>query len=469
VKKAPRLWGAFESSKAKKTRKAKSALTRLALYIVYFLAFYLPLEDFLLKWVPVPYEVYLALRQVPDALVIVAAGIAVGARTFQTTRFCLIGRWADGLLVLFVFSAYSSVLLQGGSVLEATLNLKALLRYVLVVYVLVNIPVDRRVAQTIFRIVSASLLVQFVVSAIQLVGPLEVDAFFLPRIEETEVAGTQLKSTAHKEVERGYIFGTMTNTISYGGFLLVGLATYLTRFEREYVPLRYWGMVGVILFLAFMSGSRAVTIAVLLLVVIHQYWLGRLKRLTLTGLSIAPLLVPVSMVVSLGVTDTYFFEIFSASYVEQAMDQRLGIVALVVPYFLSSLNLTDVLFGLSADRQILDRVISDMFNVPLNLVSEVATIEDVYWAALVVYYGLIGFSLLTGFFWAVGRKVQSILQRTDDAVLRRLARIAILLLAVAVPLNFLGQFFEVRQFSFYIWLFVGASISYSRVQAETGQ
>jgi LPXTG-motif cell wall-anchored protein len=434
-------------------------VSRIARNIVFFLALYLPLEDFLLKWVPVPYEVYLAMRQIPDALVIVAAGIAVGARIFQTTRFRLIGRGADVLLVLFVLSAYGSVLLQGGSVLEATLNLKALLRYVLVVYTLVNIPMDRETATTMFRVVYASVLIQLVVSAIQLAGPIEVDSIFLPRIEEQEVAGTQFKSTAHKEVERGYIFGTMTNTISYGGFLLVGLGLYLTRFRRKDLPIRYWVVVGLALFLSFMSGSRAVTIAVLLLTAAHQYMLGRLKRLTLIGLFLTPLIIPLSMVVSVGLTDTYFFEIFSQQYVDKAMEQRLGIILLVLPYFVSSLGSLDILFGLSADRQILDQVISDMFDVPLLLVQEIATIEDVYWAALLVYYGVVGFALLGGFFWVVLRRVQTIYHQAEDATVKRVAQIALLLFVVAIPLNFLGQFFEVRQFSFYLWTFVGMGLS----------
>lgn len=434
-------------------------MSRIARNIVFFLALYLPLEDFLLKWVPVPYDVYLALRQIPDALVIVAAGIAVGARTFQTTRFHLIGRGADVLLVFFVLSAYSSVLLQGGSLLEATLNLKALLRYVLVVYTLVNVPMDRETATTIFRVVYASVLIQLVVSAIQLVGPMEVDSIFLPRIEDEEVAGTQLGSTALKEAERGYIFGTMTNTISYGGFLLVGLGTYLTQFRRKNIPIRYWVVVGLALFLSFMSGSRAVTIAVILLTAAHQYILGRLKRLTLIGLFLTPLIIPLSMVVSVGLTDTYFFEIFSQQYIDKAMEQRLGVILLVLPYFVSSLGSLDILFGLSADRQILDQVITDMFDVPLLLVQEIATIEDVYWAALLVYYGVVGFGLLGGFFWAVLRRVQTIYRWAEDATAKRVAQIALLLFVVAIPLNFLGQFFEVRQFSFYLWMFVGMSIS----------
>lgn len=441
-------------------------MNRLALNIVLFLTLYLPVEDFLLKWVPVPYPVYLALRQIPDALVIVAAGIAVGARTFKTTRFRRIGRAADALLVLLVVSAFTSAVLQGGNLLTATLNLKALLRYVLVIYVLLNVEMGRREVRTFMRFVYVSLIGQFIVSAIQLVGPIEVDSIFLPRIEDTEVAGTTFQSTADDEAQRGYIFGTMTNTISYGGFLLVGLALHVTRYVRERPLLQYWGMALLMLFLAFMSGSRAVTIATVLLVGADHYFDGQFGRFVRKGLYAAPLLIPVLLLAGVDLTDNYFFEIFSGAYIDTAMEQRLGIVLLVLPFFLSALGPIDILFGLSADREILNQFLSDMLDVPKLLVEQVATIEDVYWISLLVYYGLIGFALFSGFVGSVVRQLGRLWRETTDALERRLVQTTLLLFVVAIPLNFLGQFFETRQFSFYLWAFVGVTLSYAAHRQE---
>ena len=433
---------------------------RIALRIVYFLILYLPLEDFLLKWVPVPYPVYLALRQVSDGLVLVAAGIAIAARTYTTTRFRILGRAADSLLVLFVVSSFASVFLQGGDVLTAVLNLKALLRYVLVVYVLLNVEVGRREARTVLRLVYVSFGIQLLVSAVQLAAPIEIDSIFLPRIEEQEVAGTQFKSTAHKEVERGYIFGTMTNTISYGGFLLAGLATFVTRYLRRRTAV-YWGLVLVTLFFAFMSGSRGVTIATVLLVGADHYFDGQFGQFVRVGFYAAPLLIPAILFAGVDLTNIYFFEIFTGWYIEQAMEQRLGIVLLVLPHFLSGLTVVDLLFGLSADRAILDQFVSDMFDVPKLLVEQIATIEDVYWVAILVYYGFIGFTLFGGFFVSVIRHVHTVYEQATDALERRMAQISLLLFVVDVPLNLLAQFFESRQFSFFLWLFAGVSLSYA--------
>ncbi len=433
----------------------------IALRIVYFLVLYLPLEDFLLKWIPVPYPVYLGLRQVSDVLVLVAVGVTLGTRLRSTRRYRIIGRGADLCLVSFLVLALVTVIARGGDVLVTVLNLKALLRYVLLAYVLLNLRVEREEVYTFLRLIYVSLGIQLVVSLIQLVGPVSVDQFFFPRVRVTEVAGVQFKSTAIREAEKGYIFGTMTNNIAYGGFLLVGLATYVTRYIRDRRDLFYWGAVAVFLLLAYMSGSRAVTFAVVLLVGVDHYLSGEtgrfLKVSTLTFFPLA-LLVVLSGV---NLTDLHVFEIFSAEYLRTAMTQRLGILLEVLPQFLSELRIADVLFGLSPDRSILNRFVSNLASIPAGLSGNVQGIEDVYWVALPVYYGLVGLALFGGFLVSIFGHLYRIARWGKEILERRLARIALLLLVVAIPLNLIGQYFETRQFSFYLWLLVGVSLSFT--------
>ncbi|WP_263808571.1 hypothetical protein [Salinibacter sp.] len=436
-------------------------MRRIALQIIYFLVMYLPLEDFLLKWIPVPYPVYLGLRQMSDVLVLVAVAITIGIRLRSTRRFRIIGRGADLFLGAFVVLALGTVVARGGDVLITVLNLKALLRYVLLMYILLNLRIERTEVYTFLRLIYVSLGIQLVVSLAQLVGPVSVDQFFFPRVRDTEVAGVQFKSTAYKEAERGYIFGTMTNTISYGGFLLVGLATYVTRYIRNRRDLFYWGTVAVFLFLAYMSGSRAVTFAVVLLVGGDHYFSGETGRFLKTN---ALIFFPLALLIVLSgvnLTDLHVFEIFSAEYLRIAMKQRLGILLDVLPQFLSELRVVDVLFGLSPDRTILNRFVADMTEVPAVLIGNVAVIEDVYWAALPVYYGVLGLALFGGFLLLIFGQVYRIARWGKELLERRLARIALLLLVVAIPLNLIAQYFETRQFSFYLWLMVGVSLSFT--------
>lgn len=444
-------------------------MRKLALRIVYFLVLYLPLEDFLLKWVPVPYPVYPGLRQISDGLILVMVAITIGMRLRSTRRFRIIGRGADLCLGAFVILALGTVVAREGNVLYTVLNLKALLRYVLLLYVLLNLRVKRTEVYTFLRLIYVSLGIQLMVSLIQFVGPVSIDQFFFPRVRDTEVAGVQFKSTAIRETEKGYIFGTMTNNISYGGFLLVGLTTYVTRYIRDRRDLFYWGVVAVFLVLAYMSGSRAVTFAVVLLVGVDHYLSGETGRfLQVSILTVFPLALLVFLS-GVTLTDLHVFEVFTAEYLRVAMMQRLGILLEVLPQFLTELRVADVLFGLSPDRAILNRFVADMVEVPTVLTGNVAVIEDVYWVALPVYYGLVGLTLFGGFLVLIFGQLYRIAWWGKELLERRLARIALLLLVVSVPLNLIGQYFETRQFSFYLWLMVGVSLSYTYTRTVTDQ
>lgn len=445
-------------------------MRRIALRIVYFLVVYLPLEDFLLKWLPVPYPVYLGLRQVSDVLVLVAVAIAVGTRLRSTHRLRLIGRGADLCLGAFVLLALGTVVARQGNMLYTVLNLKALLRYTLLVYILLNLRVERAEIYTFLRLIYVSLGLQLLVSLLQLVGPISVDQFFFPRVQNTEVAGVQFKSTAIREAERGYIFGTMTNTISYGGFLLVGLATYVTRYIRDRRALFYWGTVATFFVLAYMSGSRAVTFAVVLLVGIDHYLSGQTGQFLRAGtLTFLPLVL-LATLLGINLRELHVFEVFSAEYLRVAMTQRLGILLEVLPQFLSDVQAVDVLFGLTPDRTLLNRFLTDLSEVPAVLTGgNAAVIEDVYWVALPVYYGVIGLGLFGGFLTSIFRHLHRITRWGNGPLERRLARMALLLLLVALPLNLIGQYFETRQFSFYLWLFVGLSLAYSHTERLRNQ
>jgi hypothetical protein len=161
--------------------------------------------------------------------------------------------------------------------------------------------------------------------------------------------------------------------------------------------------------------------------------------------------------------------VFTAEYLRVAMMQRLGILLKVLPQFLTELRVADVLFGLSPDRAILNRFVADMVEVPTVLTGNVAVIEDVYWVALPVYYGLVGLTSFGGFLVLISGQLYRIAWWGKELLERRLARIALLLLVVSVPLNLIGQYFETRQFSFYLWLMVGVSLSYTYTRTVTDQ
>ena len=422
--------------------------------IVLGLAFYLPLEDFLLKWLPVSDFAYLALRQLPDLLTLSAVVLVLVARLVSGERVRRLGGWIDAALLALVGAAAVAVGLNDASPMAALLNLKALLRYVLVAYVLVNVPVDEERIQRLFHVVLAAVGIQMGVAALQLVGGEQVVSFFLPPSTEASFAGLELQFTATWEAARGRVFGTIGQTVGFAGFMIVGLAIWTTT-EGER-PLRYWG--GVLLFGAFLylSGSRTALFVGFLLVVLQQFLAGRASTSVALG-TLAAAAAGIAVALSgVDLTQTEVFSVFTQRYLEIAARQRLGIVVDILPEFLASVSLPRIAFGFSGDPAVIEGFVAAMFNAPESIVRQVGIIEDVYWGAIVIYYGLVGFAAMA---YVVGRSAYEALRmrltHRDERFARELATVALVLLAAAVPLNVAGRTFEVRQFSFYLWTTVG--------------
>lgn len=427
--------------------------------IVLGLAFYLPLEDFLLKWLPVSDFTYLALRQAPDLLTLVAAGVVVAAKLTAGDRVRVVGRRVELALLGLVGVAFFSVGLNGSSLMPAVLNLKALLRYVLILYVLINVPIDEARVRRLVGVVLAAVAIQMAVAAVQFVGGPEVASFFLPQSTEASFAGLQLHFTATWEVGRGRVFGTMGQTVGFAGFMIVGLAVWITTESRRLV--RYWAGVLVFGLFLYLSGSRAALFTGFLLVLVHQYLAGYASATFLVG-ALAACAVGVSVLLAdVGLAGTEIFSVFTERYLEIAAEQRLGVIISVLPEFVTSVDLQRMLFGFSADPAVIEAFIAGMFNAPRTLVRQVGIVEDVYWGAIVLYYGLAGFASMAYVVGSLGYEAYGIRKQNESRRLpRELATVGLLLLTAAVPLNLVGRAFEVRQFAFYLWAGVGLALAY---------
>lgn len=431
----------------------------VAYRIVLGLAFYLPLEDFLLKWLPVSDFVYLALRQLPDLLVLVAVGLVVSARMAGGGRFRVIGRGADVALVLFVLVAAASASLNGANAAAALLNLKALLRYVLVVYVLLNVPLDERRLQSVFGAVLVGVGIQGLVAGVQAVFGQQVTSFFLPPSTEVTVGGLHLEFAATWEAARGRVFGTMGQTVAFAGFMVVGLSVWLVT-QKGRRSMRYWGGVLGFIALLYLSGSVASLITGVGLVVIFEALRGNVGLKAILGVMGAGMAVILLTLTPVALGQTELGEVFTERYISIAMNQRLGVIVLVLPEFVASLDVQQILLGMSGDPVILADFLAEMFRAPRALLREATILEDVYWGALIVYYGLIGFGCIGYFLLAGLRGAVAVRGKTSlSQPARQAATVALLLLLAAVPLNLVGKAFEVRQFAFYLWTTVGLALS----------
>lgn len=431
-------------------------MRRLAVGVLTALALYLPLEDFILKFLPLPGTALLVARQVPDLIVAGLAVLVFTAALSQRGRLRGLGGGADVWLAAFLALAVVSMLVNGASLFTPTVNLKALLRYVLVAYVLVQVGVSRDEVRTLFRALMAGVALQAVVAGMEALGGETVKMWFIPAASRAEIGGVGLTVTSLKESLKGYVFGTMSQTIDFAFFLLVGLVAWLVNEAGR--SMLYWLGAVVLLVLLYLSGSRSAFLAGLLVIVLHQYAIGRVRRTVVVGLLLAPVVAAAVVFLGARLASSYVLQSFTGAYVQMAYAQRLGILFFVLPHFLTT-GARTILVGLTADRLILTRFIHGMSTIPSLLLSNVGDIEDVYWVALLVYYGVLGLAAFVGFLATTFRRVREVHAAAPERWVRMLALVAMLCLVLTLPLNVFNQAFEVRQFSYFLWLVVGLALA----------
>jgi len=427
--------------------------------LISFLAVYLPVEDFLLKWVPVSEPAYLLLRQIPDLVVAVLfLSVLVGHGLRVGSRYPVIGSGADKFLVGFIFLALLSIPLNSANSVAALSNIKALLRYVLLIYtILILNPSDtdiRRFARALW----AGVVVQILVGMVQWLGGIPVRDFLAARNTSDDIAGIRRVFTGTMHADVNDLFGTMGSTINFAMFMLVGLVVWLVTKEKQSV--RLWGGTVVLVAMIYLSGSRSVLLASIFVIVVFNV-LRYGRRAMVYAIFGAMIATAVLALVTQGAEKRDLTYIFTESYVQIALNQRLGLLVYVLPIFFSDIR---TFFGFSPDKNIfIDFVRNDAIGVPSVLRAVLpSVIEDVYWFALLCYYGILGLACIGLFVLAVARRTSAIYLGEKDAFGKQLALASYLLLFASLPLNLFNQAFEVRQYSYYLWTFVGLSLAYSR-------
>ena len=128
------------------------------------------------------------------------------------------------------------------------------------------------------------------------------------------------------------------------------------------------------------------------------------------------------------------------------------------------------MLGYSSDIGIVATAVGTHFRLPEVLASIfVEILDDVYWLALLLYYGYVGFACFVLFFGKLTALVLRLYRRASDGPAKRYALIAAFLLILAIPLNGINQTFQIRQFAYYLWLFVGVAIVAVRNAMLTSQ
>ncbi|MFA5946323.1 MAG: O-antigen ligase family protein [Patescibacteria group bacterium] len=200
------------------------------------LAFYLPFEPFLLKWVPE--SLYVFARFAPEVLIyglciLVFVQVVRSKAVWKRTP-------ADTPFVFFLLILFFSVLINAVPVFQALLGIRQILRFVLLFFLTVQLSPSRNWTRVLLFGLAVIVAIQLLIGTAQSLSQGALDPFLLPAERHTLGEITLTAGTNQFWDPGQRIFGTMGRYDQLGTFLaffmIIGLAFV---YEKESIPKKY--------------------------------------------------------------------------------------------------------------------------------------------------------------------------------------------------------------------------------------
>ena len=447
--------------------------------MIYFLTGYVAFEEFLLKFLPVSDTVYSYLRFFGEIIIYIAFGKLVIHKLHRGIPF--VKTAIDLPIIGFYSVVLLSMLINRSPLIGSLYNIRPFARYIVLFYLIANSALSEKRITTLLRIILVVGVFQLVAGIVQWVGGSAAFDFFLPR-ESTLAIGGFTKEYRLLELGReiGSVYGTLGDTVIYGVFMILVLVIYLSRIRR----LAYLNLLGaaILFFFIARSYSRAATFSALLAggawFFFHHGWKKTLRLAFATVLIFGILLIvanpfdleyinPRKARVGLVGNVT---GVFSGSYVRVAQKQRLGALIGNVPTVL----VNKPILGYGADQNsTIERLNMSKRSFLLKVLSKNG-FKDVYWVAILCFYGILGLGFFALIFYQLFRTALRLYRRSISSssaiernssisgVTQRISIIMLCLVAITVFLLFFNRTLEFRGYGFYFWLCAGLMFASDR-------
>ena len=447
--------------------------------MIYFLTGYVAFEEFVLKFLPVSDIVYSYLRFFGELLIYIAFGKLVIHKLHKGIPF--VKTAIDLPIIGFYTVVLLSIFVNGSPLMGSIYNIRPFARYIVLFYLVANSSLSERKITTFLRIILGVGIFQLAAGLIQWIGGPAAFDFFLPRESTLGIAGFT-KEYRLLEIGReiGSIYGTLGDTVIYGIFMILVLIVYLSRVRQ----LEYLNLLGaaVLFFFIARSYSRAATFSALLAggawYYFHYGWKKTLQLACATILVFGFLLAVVNPFnleyinprkARVGLVGNVT-GVFSGSYVRIAQKQRLGALIGNVPTVL----VNKPILGYGADQNsTIEGLNMSKRSFLLKILSK-SGFKDVYWVAILCFYGLLGVGFFALIFYQLFRAALNLYKRSISTpstirqvapaarVTQQIAIIMLCLVAVTVFLLFFNRTLEYRGYGFYFWLCAGLMFASDR-------
>lgn len=454
-------------------------------WVIVALTIYMPMEDFLLKWLPVSDLLYSIARQGSEAVIYALLATVLLGRMSEG-RF-LRRTTVDAPLVAFLTVALASLIVNDGNLLTGAITVRTLLRYVALFYVVVNLPMSDRQIQILLLLIVSMGLAQCVLGAFQFArgGP---SPLWLPRPTALEVGGVERNfSILGTGVELGAVIGTFGHSVSMALYLLVCAAVVISLIfngkgpgRRIAGPSLMFAILGVVIGGVLITYSRSTFLCLLGGGAVVAYWRRHRRGLLrpLMAVTVAALLLGVILSVSeeVGAVRVKETRVSPLENIRMATNPdvlqggfantRVWMIREVGGTVLSSVSPV----GYSPDPETARVEIVKESEGVLKRLLTFEPIEDVFWIAMLSYYGILGVGAFAWLLVRLYKAARELMDWSRGFWTRTVATSTAALIVMLVPLTFMVRTFEFRSLAFYFWLLAGLTIHrYARAKdAEHG-
>lgn len=450
---------------------------QLSFWLIYAIAIYLSFEEFLVKFTPFRGVILFLFRQITGELIIYALfgkliyDTIFHKKPFRTTPI-------DPLFIAFIVASFISIAVNQASIAGSLVNLRALLRYVTVYYVVVNLEISKSQLSLLLKSLKIMCLIQSVLASFQYFAPRSITKFFVPRGTDVSFGGHERYMSGTKV---GAAVGTLGRPAAFTSFIFITFSAFLvdtSKKAQSFFSTRnglLWSIV--VVFGIFATLKRASLIIILLIPVVLLLHLGKSKKALIIGwfyaafaFGLALILLSINLnKISFSGSEarreaispsTYLVQIFTPDYWEQANENSRGWTTRTVSN--SVLKSEGIWFGLSPDQNsVRDSLIelndADTLAQARFEVSE--ALEDVYWVAMFAYYGIVGITIYLLILVRLYMAARWLTLYSDDPDYKSLGAIFCTVILVSFVYAWIERIWELKTFAFYFWLLAGLVIN----------
>lgn len=467
--------------------KEDSLLDRLSYRLILFLVVFTPFEDFLLKFLPVSDRLYFYARFLSEVFIYILFAAVVAQKLIKKAPFFKTP--LDLPLVIFIGIVLMSAMANKANIFASIMSIRPVIRYIILFYLIVNINITLTRVNTIIRYFIYVGTAQLGIGFIQFLSRGAINDFLKPRASEADIGGVTKHYTLLAGREIGSIYGTTGDTVLYGTFMILFLILIISKMyianqeiikhDKSYfvkISSKKKNIFYSILILGTLVAIGLTYVRVCLLaslIILMAYSLLKLYNKNKKSIGLVLILISLLIpIISINIDFLKSFNgpqyqgnareteqtvidnvtgIFTERYINIARQQRLGA--------LTDIPLTVIynkpFLGYGPDQLL---TIKNLNNSPTSFLTKEWTQEgfkDVYWVAIVAFYGVAGLFTTIWIFYRLYRWARTIYNRSKKKVIKEISLFVMTTTLSTVLLLFFNRTIEFRIYSLYFWLLPG--------------